>query len=180
MMTMRPSSSSAWMSSLNWPTNTSVAVTVSVISGSSASTSMFSASHGVKSPLSDIQTSRGSATLLRRLRFLLSKAIAAPNGRSVRVQSVGPGTAGPRAREPWATKPARTTGRQARPAGKVQPEVMSRTTWTTDELRTELTRFEAELRAAGLRENTVRTYVDRSLTFVRWLAGEYRPTGTVQ
>jgi hypothetical protein len=30
-----------------------------------------------------------------------------------------------------------------------------------------------------LRENTIRTYVDRSGVFVRWLDGEYKPTGPV-
>ena len=38
-----------------------------------------------------------------------------------------------------------------------------------------LGQFEAELRAAGLAETSVRTYVDRSTYFVRWLAGDYRP-----
>lgn len=51
--------------------------------------------------------------------------------------------------------------------------------WTTAELASELDRFEAELREAGLAENSVRTYVDRSRYFVRWLAGDYAPrTGT--
>ena len=47
----------------------------------------------------------------------------------------------------------------------------------SSELRRELDRFEAELRAAGLRENTVHTYVQRSETFLRWLVGDYRPRG---
>lgn len=49
--------------------------------------------------------------------------------------------------------------------------------WTTHELEQELRRFEAELRAAKLAENSVRTYVDRSAIFVRWLAGDYKPRG---
>lgn len=49
--------------------------------------------------------------------------------------------------------------------------------WTVDDLRQELLRFERELRAANLRDNTVDTYVNRSGVFVRWLAGEYSPTG---
>lgn len=48
-------------------------------------------------------------------------------------------------------------------------------TWTTSELHDQLDRFEAELRSAGLAENTVRTYVDRSRYFVRWLDGDYSP-----
>jgi hypothetical protein len=49
--------------------------------------------------------------------------------------------------------------------------------WTVDSLEKELRRFEAELRAANLAESSVRTYVDRSAIFVRWLAGEYSPQG---
>lgn len=49
--------------------------------------------------------------------------------------------------------------------------------WTLDALQKELTRFEAELRAANLRETSVRTYVDRSAIFLRWLAGDYHPQG---
>lgn len=51
--------------------------------------------------------------------------------------------------------------------------------WTILELRSELERFEAELRGAGLRENSVRTYVDRSARFLRWLVGEFKPRGGV-
>ena len=51
------------------------------------------------------------------------------------------------------------------------------TTWTVADLRRELERFERELRAANLSENSVRTYVDRSRTFLRWLEGDYRPHG---
>jgi hypothetical protein len=51
--------------------------------------------------------------------------------------------------------------------------------WTIDELRSELDRFERELRSARLRENTIRTYVDRTETFLRWLTGNYNPRGPV-
>ena len=47
--------------------------------------------------------------------------------------------------------------------------------WTLTELRTKLGQFEAELRAAGLSENSIRTYVDRSEVFLRWLVGNYVP-----
>lgn len=47
--------------------------------------------------------------------------------------------------------------------------------WTTDGLQELLGQFESELRDAGLEENTVRTYVDRSRYFVRWLARDYTP-----
>lgn len=48
-------------------------------------------------------------------------------------------------------------------------------TWTMSELRTSLAEFERDLRGAGLSENTVNTYVDRSERFLRYLVGEYRP-----
>jgi hypothetical protein len=43
------------------------------------------------------------------------------------------------------------------------------------ELQDELRRFEADLRAAGLKENSVATYVGRSQYFLSWLVGEYTP-----
>ncbi len=49
--------------------------------------------------------------------------------------------------------------------------------WTSEELDHELKRFEDELKAAGLRPNSVHTYVDRTERFIRWLRGEYRPRG---
>ena len=51
--------------------------------------------------------------------------------------------------------------------------VMAETRWSIDELQQELLRFEREARAAGLKESSVHTYVDRSERFVRWLAGEF-------
>lgn len=56
-------------------------------------------------------------------------------------------------------------------------EVRVAESWTIAELKRELDRFEMELRAAELAENSVRTYVDRSERFIRWLAGEYTPRG---
>lgn len=50
--------------------------------------------------------------------------------------------------------------------------------WTHAELRTKLSEFEVELRRAGLKESSIRTYVDRSEVFVRWLGGEYVPRST--
>ena len=50
-------------------------------------------------------------------------------------------------------------------------------TWSVADLMDELERFEREARAAGLREASVRTYVDRSRIFVRWLAGDYQFQG---
>ena len=54
---------------------------------------------------------------------------------------------------------------------------MAADAWTLGKLRLELDRFEGELRAKGLEESTIRTYVDRSAIFVRWLAGDYHPVG---
>jgi len=52
---------------------------------------------------------------------------------------------------------------------------MTQRSWTIRELRGKLDRFEDELRDAGLAEASVRTYVDRSAIFLRWLVGEYTP-----
>jgi hypothetical protein len=52
-------------------------------------------------------------------------------------------------------------------------------TWTIGELRDELVRFESEARRAGLKEASVKTYVDRSSRFLRWLAGDYQFQGPV-
>ncbi len=49
--------------------------------------------------------------------------------------------------------------------------------WTVTEMFVLLGEFEAELRAAGLEEATIRTYVDRSTYFVRWLDDDYHPRG---
>ncbi len=43
------------------------------------------------------------------------------------------------------------------------------------DLRSELDRFKAELRAGGLKESTVHAYLLGSSLFVRWLAGDYVP-----
>ena len=51
------------------------------------------------------------------------------------------------------------------------------TSWTVQELYDELERFERAARSAGLADSSVRTYVDRSRIFVRWLAGEYQFQG---
>jgi hypothetical protein len=49
--------------------------------------------------------------------------------------------------------------------------------WTINELYDELERFEQEAQRAGLAENSVRTYVDRSRIFIRWLNGDYQFRG---
>lgn len=51
-------------------------------------------------------------------------------------------------------------------------------TWTEEELRAELDRYEAELRDAGKARNTVTTYVQPVERFLNWLAGRYSPTRT--
>ena len=45
--------------------------------------------------------------------------------------------------------------------------------WSLNELFAGLERFEAAARQARLSEASVRTYVDRSRFFVRWLGGEF-------
>lgn len=48
--------------------------------------------------------------------------------------------------------------------------------WSARELRAELNRYEAELRAAGKTRNTISTYVQHPERFINWLEGRYRPT----
>ena len=49
--------------------------------------------------------------------------------------------------------------------------------WTVPQLRQQLRDWERLLRERGYPESTVKTYVGRSEIFVRWLAGEWEPTG---
>ena len=49
--------------------------------------------------------------------------------------------------------------------------------WSVTQLRALLHEFEQELREAGLEDATIRTYVDRSTYFVRWLDDDYHPRG---
>ena len=52
---------------------------------------------------------------------------------------------------------------------------MAELSWTLEELHAELERWESELRRLGKSENTIATYIGRSETFLRWLAGDYHP-----
>lgn len=45
-------------------------------------------------------------------------------------------------------------------------------------LRDELEQFKGDLRAGGLRESTIHSYLSGATLFVRWLAGEYKPSGS--
>ena len=49
------------------------------------------------------------------------------------------------------------------------------TSWTEHDLRGELDRYEAELRAAGKARNTITTYVQHPERFINWLVGSYTP-----
>ena len=53
---------------------------------------------------------------------------------------------------------------------------MAEKSWTISELKTELDRFERELKDAGFKTSTLHNYVERSNRFLRWLVGEYKPT----
>lgn len=55
--------------------------------------------------------------------------------------------------------------------------VARRTSWTITDLQEDLEVFAGELAQAGLKENTINTYVGRSETFLRWLEGRYVPQG---
>jgi len=48
-------------------------------------------------------------------------------------------------------------------------------TWTEQELREALDRYEIELRVAGKARNTITTYVQHPERFINWLVGGYRP-----
>jgi len=49
--------------------------------------------------------------------------------------------------------------------------------YSPTELRVELRRFQDQLRAAGLKETSITTYVDRTSHFLKWLEGDYQPRG---
>jgi hypothetical protein len=72
----------------------------------------------------------------------------------------------PRQAPPPAAAPSKGTG----PAPRGQR-------YSTSELRAELLRFERALRAAGLKDNSITTYVDRTGRFLKWLEGDYQPRG---
>jgi hypothetical protein len=55
-------------------------------------------------------------------------------------------------------------------------DMMGERKWSTRELRAELDRYEAELRAANLARNTVMTYVQHPERFIKWLDGEIEIT----
>ncbi len=76
------------------------------------------------------------------------------------------------------TSPKRVPrGGVVRFGGRLRDHGLMETTWSVTELYEELERFERAARRAGLAESSVRTYVDRSRIFVRWLAGEYQFQG---
>ncbi len=52
---------------------------------------------------------------------------------------------------------------------------MTAQSWTLEDLHAELERRERELRRQGKARNTISTYIGRSETFLRWLAGDYHP-----
>jgi hypothetical protein len=56
--------------------------------------------------------------------------------------------------------------------------VSSHRAWTIEELRGEIERYERELLAAGMKQNTIQTYTDRARRFVAWLDGDYKPVKT--
>lgn len=47
--------------------------------------------------------------------------------------------------------------------------------WSTDQLLEEVKSYKQQLEAAGMKPNTVHTYVDRAERFIKWLAGDYQP-----
>ena len=53
--------------------------------------------------------------------------------------------------------------------------MMSDRSWSLVQLRSELERYEGELRAAGKEQRTIDTHVGQSERFVRFLIGDCRP-----
>jgi hypothetical protein len=53
--------------------------------------------------------------------------------------------------------------------------MMSDRSWSLAQLRSEIERYDAELRAAGKEHRTIDTYVGQSERFVRFRIGDYRP-----
>jgi hypothetical protein len=49
--------------------------------------------------------------------------------------------------------------------------------WDVPQLHDKLDEFEVELRDVGLKESSIRTYIDRSRFFVRWLDDHFHPRG---
>lgn len=49
--------------------------------------------------------------------------------------------------------------------------------WSIDELTEGIAAFAADLREAGYPEVTIQTYTEHPRKFLRYLSGEYRPTG---
>lgn len=52
--------------------------------------------------------------------------------------------------------------------------------WSSDDLWAALEEFRSELTEAGLRSNSVETYVGRATVFLRWLDGDYQPRGPIK
>jgi len=52
-------------------------------------------------------------------------------------------------------------------------------TWTDDDLRSALERYEGACRRAEMRDNAWRSYVDYARRFLAWRTGDYRPRGTM-
>lgn len=56
---------------------------------------------------------------------------------------------------------------------------MTQSSWTEQQLRDELNRYEEELRMAGKARNTVTTYVQHPERFINWLVGRYQARSVV-
>ena len=67
----------------------------------------------------------------------------------------------------------------ARPGRKVSENAVP-ITWTDDDLRGALDRYEAACREAAMRDNAWRSYVDYARRFLAWRTGDYQPRGSAQ
>ena len=116
------------------------------------------------SPYSDLPGSRGE---FRLLTFTVDASGPFPQALAAGSRGVPPEPDQPRidivTASPVAPEPSATAVSDQR--------------YSPGQLRAELRRFEHQLRASGLKESSVTTYVDRTGRFLRWLEGDYQPRG---
>ncbi|MDG4803135.1 hypothetical protein [Micromonospora sp. WMMD980] len=52
---------------------------------------------------------------------------------------------------------------------------MSEKSWTVEQLRAEVERYERAIRQADMTEDTVESYVSRANRFISWLGHDWKP-----
>jgi hypothetical protein len=119
------------------------------------------------SEYSSLPGSRGTFRLLALAVRARETATQAPTADLQPGQTEPPARTGqPAPRDPASPGTARGQKTASAPGGQ---------RYSVSELRDELLRFERELHGAGLKDNSVTTYVDRTERFLKWLEGGYQP-----